>query len=109
MKRNHHRSLAAARGARSCGVLAPAASATITPAATLTQTATVAGTNSNVTLDLKFAPTGTDSPKDLTVTLPPGLLANAAIDGGACLTSHDGRRRLPGRQRHGHRQSDRAR
>jgi len=42
---------------------------------------------SDLTLDLEFAPMGTDSPKDLTVALPPGLLANASINGGKCLTS----------------------
>jgi len=40
-------------------VLAPAASAAIAPAVTLTQAGTQAGSMSDVTLDLKFAPTGT--------------------------------------------------
>ncbi|MDQ6731312.1 MAG: hypothetical protein M3022_13725 [Actinomycetota bacterium] len=62
-------------------VLAPAAPAAIAPSVTLTQTGSQAGSPSNVTLDLKFAPTGSDSPKDLTVALPPGLLANASING----------------------------
>lgn len=65
---------------------APVASASISPSLTLTQSGTAAGSTANLGMDLKFAPTGADSPKDLTVSLPPGLLANAAIDGGACLT-----------------------
>ena len=48
---------------------------------------TRAGSTTNLTLDLTFAPTGSDSPKDLRITLPPGLLANASIDAGACLSS----------------------
>src|SRR4029077_5930968 len=42
-------------------------------------------TNS-VTIDLSFSPSGGDSPKDLTVSLPPGLLADATIDGAPGLT-----------------------
>lgn len=69
--------------------LAPAASASITPALTLDQRAgTRAGSTVSLGTDLKFAPTGSDSPKDLTLSLPAGLLANASIDGGACLRSH---------------------
>ncbi len=40
-------------------------------------------------MSLGFEPTGTDSPHRLTLVLPPGLLANASIDGGACLTTVD--------------------
>ncbi len=64
---------------------APVASASISPSLTLTQSGTAAGSIANMGLDLKFNPSSGDSPKDLTVTLPPGLLANASIDGGACL------------------------
>jgi hypothetical protein len=67
-------------------VLAPAASAAITPTLTLDQSAgTGAASMVNLGMDLKFAPSGGDSPKDLTISLPPGLLSNASIDGGACL------------------------
>jgi hypothetical protein len=70
--------------------LAPAASASITPTMTLDQSAgTVAGSTTNLGVDLKFAPTGSDSPDDMTLVLPPGLLANASIDGGTCLTTVD--------------------
>ncbi|MDQ2894844.1 MAG: hypothetical protein M3Y09_04265 [Actinomycetota bacterium] len=87
MRHHHQRITAAIATVVATAVLAPAASAAITPSVTLTQTGTQAGSPSDVTLDLKFAPTGSDSPKDLTVALPPGLLANASINGGACLTS----------------------
>jgi hypothetical protein len=71
-------------------VLAPSAEASITPTLKLDQSAgTTAGSTTNLGLDLKFAPTGTDSPKLMTLNLPPGLLANASIDGGACLTMTD--------------------
>ncbi len=65
---------------------APAASASIAPTVTLDQSAgTAAGSTVALGMDVKFAPTSSDSPKDLTVSLPAGLLANASIDGGACL------------------------
>jgi hypothetical protein len=65
--------------------LAPAASATITPTVTLTPSSVTAGSSGPFAVDLKFAPSGTDSPQDITLSLPPGLLADASIDGGACL------------------------
>jgi hypothetical protein len=66
--------------------LAPAAGAAITPSLSLDQSAgKAAGSVANLGLDLKFADTGTDSPHNLTINLPPGLLANASINGGACL------------------------
>ncbi len=73
--------------------LAPAAGAAITPSAsTSTATPLTAGATGNLDLDLKFAPsqsagTYNDSPKNLTINLPPGVLANAAIAGGSCLTA----------------------
>jgi hypothetical protein len=71
----------------SFAVVAPSASASISPAMTLTQSTTSAGASANVGIDVSFSPSPGDSPKDLTVILPPGLLANAAIDGGACLSN----------------------
>jgi hypothetical protein len=66
--------------------VAPAASASISPTVVLDQSAgTQAGSAANLGMDLTFAPSSGDSPKDLTLSLPPGLLANASIDGGACL------------------------
>ena len=77
--------------------LASAASAAITPTVTLNQSAgTAAGSTVNLGTDLKFAPNpGSDSPKDLTLKLPAGLLANAAIDGGACLRNAAGAQPVP--------------
>jgi hypothetical protein len=64
------------------------ASATITPALTVTPTNTTAGTNpATVGFDAKFAPSATDGVKDFSFSLPPGLLANADLAGGACLIS----------------------
>jgi hypothetical protein len=70
--------------------LAPAAWGSITPTMSLDQSGgTTAGALANLGLDLKFAPTGSDSPDHMTLNLPPGLLANASIDGGACLKAAD--------------------
>jgi hypothetical protein len=70
--------------------LAPEAGASVTPTLTLDQSAgTAAGSFANLGVDLKFSPSAGDSPKQLTLNLPPGLLANATIDGGACLLSAD--------------------
>jgi hypothetical protein len=67
-------------------ILAPAASASIMPALTLDQSGgTNAGSSVPLGLNLSFSPSGSDSPKDLTFVLPAGLLANASINGGACL------------------------
>lgn len=66
--------------------LAPAAGAAISPSLSLDQSAgRTAGAQANLGMDLKFTDTGTDSPHNLTINLPPGLLANAAINGGSCL------------------------
>jgi hypothetical protein len=69
-------------------VAVPAASASISPTVALDQSAgTGAGSTVRLGMDLKFAPMGSDSPKDMMISLPPGLLSNASIDGGACLKS----------------------
>ena len=66
--------------------LAPVAGASTSATMTLNQSAgRAAGSTANLGLDLKFTNSGTDSPHHLTINLPPGLLANASIDGGACL------------------------
>ena len=75
-------------------LLAPSAQASITPTLTLDQSAgTQAGGTENLGMDLTFGPANpivvTDSPDVMTINLPPGLLANASIDGGACLTTTD--------------------
>jgi hypothetical protein len=67
---------------------APAAGATINPVTVaLTPSSAVAGSTGNLGTDIKFSPSSGDTTKDLTLQLPPGLLANAAVDGGACLKS----------------------
>lgn len=74
----------------SLAALAPTAGAAITPAISLDQSAgKTAGSTADLGVDLTFAPTGSDSPDHMTLTLPPGLLANASIDGGKCLTTID--------------------
>jgi hypothetical protein len=70
--------------------LAPAAGASVTPTLSLDQSAgTAAGSFANLGTDLKFSSPDGDTPKQLTLNLPPGLLANASINGGACLVSAD--------------------
>ncbi|MEO6859216.1 MAG: hypothetical protein ABI323_11645 [Solirubrobacteraceae bacterium] len=69
-----------------CAGLAPVAEASITPTVGLPSSPFQAASTDNLGVDLKFSP-GKDSPKDMTLSLPPGLLANASIDGGSCLTS----------------------
>ena len=69
-------------------VLAPVASASVTPALTLDQSGgTQAASTVPLGMNFSFSPSGSDSPKDLTIGLPPGLLANASVNGGACLKS----------------------
>jgi hypothetical protein len=71
-------------------VFAPSGLASVSPSLSLDQGAgTTAGASENLGVDLKFAFTGSDSPRDLTLDLPPGLLADASIDGGACLRTGD--------------------
>ena len=66
----------------------PATTGTITPGVTLDQSAgTQAASTANLGVNLSFAVTGNDSVRDLTLALPAGLLANASVDGGACLSS----------------------
>jgi len=86
--------------ATALATLVPAsiASAAVTPSITLDQSAgTQAAGTFNLGVDLKFADTqvsppsgmnifGTyDTPKDITLMMPPGLIAGATVDGGACL------------------------
>lgn len=69
-------------------VFVPAASADISPTLKLDQSAgTQAGSSVALGTDITFAPSNptTDSVKDLTEVLPPGLLADASINGGVCI------------------------
>lgn len=68
--------------------MAPAAGASLgTVGLTLSPSSATAASTGNLGTDITFSPSSGDSTKDLTLALPPGLLANAAIDGGACLKS----------------------
>ena len=86
--RNPRRALLAFIAAVALPFAAPAmASASITPSLALVPTSISAGATQSLGFDLGFAPTTGDSPNDVSVTLPVGLLPNATIDGGACLLS----------------------
>ncbi len=66
--------------------VAVASAASVTANLSLAQTATQAGSMESLGQDATFAYSSSgDSVKTITLTLPPGLLANAAIDGGQCL------------------------
>ena len=75
--------------AAALATLPAAASAVITPSLTLDQSAgTTAGSSTTIGFNATFSPNpATDSVKDLSLALPPGLLANEAINGGECLGS----------------------
>jgi hypothetical protein len=82
--------LALAATAAAMLAFASTASASVTPTVTPSSAAPLrAGATGNLGLDLKFAPTSGDSPRDLTLNLPPGLLSNVAIDKGGCLKTAD--------------------
>ncbi len=82
------RILAALAAMLAMGVLAPSAWASIAPTMTVSQSSTQAGASVALTTDITFHPSSSsDSVKNLTLTLPPGVLSNAAINHGACLKS----------------------
>lgn len=89
MKGMAGRTLVALLGVLGVVGLAPvavASAATVTPAVSLSQPATQAGSTQPLGTDVTLAYSNSgDSLKDMTLTLPPGLLANASIDGGQCL------------------------
>jgi hypothetical protein len=90
MSNPFNRRLAIVTAAIACLAAAPPAGASTGATLTLDQSAgNAAGSSADLGLDLKFTNSGTDSPRDLTIILPPGLLANASIDGGACLRSRN--------------------
>jgi hypothetical protein len=67
--------------------LAPAASAAISPSMSVTTaTPVAAGSTTNLGLDLKFNPSGGDAPDQVILNLPPGVLANASINNGQCIS-----------------------
>jgi hypothetical protein len=55
------------------------------PTVALTPASAAAASTANLGIDLKFNPTSGDTVKDLALQLPAGLVANAAVNGGACL------------------------
>ena len=70
------------------GVVVPAAaSASITPALTLSPATVTAGADQTLTFDLTFSPSGGDYANSLSLTLPPGLLLDLGLNSGACLNS----------------------
>ena len=73
--------------AAAVAALPAAASAAITPALTISQSGTTAGSTPTISFDAKFTSTAGDAPKDATFALPPGLFGNENINGGACLAS----------------------
>lgn len=89
MRHGLRRSLVAAIAAvAGMAVLAPAAGASIgTPSVTLSPSSATAASTANQGVNIGFSPSSGDSVKNLTLQLPPGLIANASIDGGACLKS----------------------
>jgi hypothetical protein len=90
LKRVRRIAVAGAYVAFSAALLAPGAFASATPTLSLDQSAgNTAGSTTNLGMDLTFADSTGDSPDQMTINLPPGLLANADIDGGACLTTTD--------------------
>jgi hypothetical protein len=75
-----------------CGtaLCAPGAWASAIPTLSLDQSAgTTAGSTADLGMNLTFSDSGGDSPEDMSIVLPAGLLADADIDGGACLTNAD--------------------
>lgn len=82
------RALVAVATVAGTAALAPAASASIgTPTLALSPSSATAASTGNLGTDITFSPAGGDSVKNLTLQLPAGLIANASVDNGACLTS----------------------
>ena len=77
---------AACAVAMACTAVA-ASAATITPTVALSPASGVAASTQNLGVDIKFGYSSTgDTVKDMTLALPAGLLANASVDGGKCIT-----------------------
>ena len=74
--------------AASFAALAGTALADFTPSLSLNQSAgTIAGSSPTIGFDERFASTTGDTAKNVVLSLPPGLLPNLSIAGGACLRS----------------------
>lgn len=71
-------------------VFAQGAQASTSATVSLDQSAgTQAGAFQNLGMDIKFTNSSGDSPDAMTIALPPGLLANATVNGGKCLQTAD--------------------
>jgi hypothetical protein len=68
-------------------VLPVAASATITPSLTITSSPLSAGATQDVSFGLTFSPMNGDYPTTLSLALPAGLLLDANLNAGACVSS----------------------
>jgi uncharacterized membrane protein YgcG len=68
--------------------VAPAASASIDPTLSVTSsTPATAGSTGSLGLDINFSPSSGDAPQTAILNLPPGVLADAALDNGACIVT----------------------
>jgi hypothetical protein len=66
----------------------PAASASIDPSLSVTSTTpATAGAIGSLGLDINFSPSSGDAPQTAILNLPPGVLADAALDDGACIAT----------------------
>jgi hypothetical protein len=66
----------------------PAASASIDPTLSVTSgTPATAGSTGSLGLDINFSPSSGDAPQTAILNLPPGVLADAALDNGACIAT----------------------
>ncbi len=66
----------------------PAASASINPTLSVTSsTPAAAGTTGSLGLDINFSPSSGDAPQTAVLNLPPGVLADAALNNGACIAT----------------------
>jgi hypothetical protein len=68
-------------------MLPAAASASVAPTLTLAPTTVSAGAIQALGFDLTFTPSSGDYPTSVSLELPPGLVLDTGLDGGACLNS----------------------
>ncbi len=74
--------------ALAAAALPAVASAAISPTLTLSGDTAAGKRLASVGFDIKFNPSpGSDSPKDVTIAFPPGLLADHTVNNGACTTT----------------------
>ena len=73
--------------ALAAAALPAVASASISPALTVGGDTAAGKSPAGVTFDINFGDAGGDSPKDVTIVFPPGLLADHTVNRGACATA----------------------